>query len=95
MSNVIERLSKYEGLDFDKQRTPTNPCITVREAIEVADHIASLTAKLAEQDAALKLAAEAFASYALHHGNKEIPDLDKVVRNVNLSNQMNAARSVK
>lgn len=31
------------------------------------------------KDEALKLAAETFAGYAIHHGNKDVPDLDKIV----------------
>jgi hypothetical protein len=51
---AIERLSKYAGLDKDKDRCPSNPCITVRDAIEIADEITTLRAKLevAEKDAA-------------------------------------------
>lgn len=42
MSSILARLRKYAGLNKDKDRCPSNPCITVREAIEVADHVALL-----------------------------------------------------
>lgn len=48
MSEVIERLRKYAGLNKDKDRCPSNPQITVREAIEIADYLAAKEAELAE-----------------------------------------------
>ena len=38
----VIRLRKYQGLNKDKDRCPSNPCITVREAIEIANYIKSL-----------------------------------------------------
>ena len=40
---------------------------------------------------ALIKAAQTFAKYAMIHGNKEVPNLEKVVANVNLSNEMTRA----
>lgn len=48
MSDVLNRLKKYRGLDKDKQKCPSNTCISVREAIEIADYIAELEGRLSE-----------------------------------------------
>lgn len=45
--SIIERLKKYEGLNKDKDRCPPNPGITVRDAIEIANHIAGLEKTIA------------------------------------------------
>lgn len=45
---IIDRLKKYAGLNRDTDRCPSNPCITVREAIEVADNIEQLNQHIAK-----------------------------------------------
>ena len=36
---VCQRLEKYAGKSMNDRLRPTNPCITAREAIEIADYI--------------------------------------------------------
>lgn len=38
----VLRLRKFAGLVKGKVKCPPNPCITVREAIEIADYIQAL-----------------------------------------------------
>lgn len=55
MSDIIKRLDEYAGLNKDKDRCPSNPCMTVREAIEVANELARLRAENAALKAELLL----------------------------------------
>ena len=50
---VFDRLKKYAGLNRDTDRCPSNPCITVREAIEVADKIERLNQRITQLEAML------------------------------------------
>lgn len=52
--SIFNRLKKYSGLNKDTDRCPSNPCITVREAIEIADRIEELERQLAEKDAEIE-----------------------------------------
>ena len=42
MSDILERLKEFVGLDKNNDRCPSNPCITVREVIVMANEIERL-----------------------------------------------------
>jgi hypothetical protein len=68
MSNVIERITALAGQKFDSRECRvTNPHITARESIELADHIVALIAErdaLAAQVEALKYLAKFWINQA-------------------------------
>jgi len=44
---AVKRLSKYAGKEKGTKGCPSNPCLTVGDAIEIANHIAELDQQLA------------------------------------------------
>ncbi len=56
--DIFQRLKKYAGLNKDTDRCPSNPCITVREAIEIADEIERLRKQLEANNPLLEEAAD-------------------------------------
>lgn len=87
---IIDRLKKYAGLNRDTDRCPSNPCITVREAIEVADKIERLNQYIAQLEDTLsdiaktcteaerRLLAEAARYSALHNAARRCLRYDGV-----------------
>jgi hypothetical protein len=57
--NVVKRLRRYEGKSMSGRNRPTNPHITAREAIELADYIKSMRERVDFLESALKQCVEA------------------------------------
>lgn len=73
--SVFDRLKKYAGLNKDPDRCPSNPCITVREAIEIADTIESLRQQLELMQKAPQWATYARVCEQLAEAKAEIDSL--------------------